>query len=344
MVDEHKSENKLRLDYIDKDPFFETFDVFDELNLKGKTLVQALSIVLLKAENLYSKIETQTNTKQIPAFKYRDGHFENSIQSEDKLMETVNKSISMFEYDHAVVNLMALANFYKKAYFKSQIYEPFIKYVTKLFKKFQEIKELMTKYEEMQFEIDKLLAENQIMSRQTGELKQEKEHAQKNLKIFKEQFKKMYLNERVLKFFVNSLNTKIVKLQDGQNIYQIVATILWDGRQSKKDLSKLFHITEKQLVEMIEPHKELFNVVGEFVDLNFNYENIKKNKITLEIDEFVSELGIKEVPTEETEIEKEKLVEDKTNKAIEEYEKEPEAMKKTNKTAKEMTDLSGNLK
>src|SRR3990167_2377736 len=117
---ERYTERLYDLDPIEKDPFFETFNTFESLDLKGKTLIKALEITLQKADDLFKSWDTKVNVNQIPAYRYHEGDFQQSkVLTEDKIFQQINKSLSMLEYEHALMNMRSIANFYKKAYYKS---------------------------------------------------------------------------------------------------------------------------------------------------------------------------------------------------------------------------------
>ena len=87
----------------------------------------------------------------------------------------------MLEYEHALMNMRSIANFYKKAYYKSQVYEPFFKYINKILHKFKEIQDIISHYEEKKFEIDQLHAEIQFYQKENVELNiKENEKVKKN--------------------------------------------------------------------------------------------------------------------------------------------------------------------
>ena len=294
--DEYKrrkyTEKLYELDPIDKDPFFETFDVFQGLDLKGKTLIKALEIVLQKADDLYKNWEIQINVNKISAYRYHEGSFESAILTEDKIMSEINKSLNMLEYEHALLNFRSLANFYKKAFYKTKVYEPFFKYLNKVLRKFQEIQEIINKFEEKKFEIDQLQVELQFYQKENSELKNDKEDIRRKFKLFENHYKNMFLNEKVLRFFIGAVDRKILKSQEGYTIFQIMSRILWDGRMAKKDLAKSLGLSQKELTQLIEPYKEMFVFINEYIDLNFEFEPIKRHKLLIDYDDSLKKYGL----------------------------------------------------
>ena len=309
-------ENLYSLDPIEKDPFFETFNVFESLNLKGKKLIKALEITLAKSDELYSGWASKTDTSKIPGYRYHEGSFENGILTEDKIMKEVHKSISMLEYDHALLNMRSMANFYKRAYHRSKIYEPFFQYVNKILKKFKEIQEIIDHYEEKKFEIDQLHAEISHYQAESVELKRSSEETKKKYKLFENQYRKLFLNERVMKFFVGAVDKKIIRTQEGYTVFQIISRILWDGRMSKKDLAKQMGMSVKELNVLLLPHKEYFVFMEEYIDLNFDFEPIRKSKLDSDYDQLRIKLGLVEEENLEDQIKSQSINEKSETKEV----------------------------
>ena len=299
-------ERLLRLDSIDKDPFFETFDVFQNLNLRGMTLIKALDVVLKKADELYANWKNIVNVNKIPAYRYAQGNFEFGIMNEEKVFEHINKSVSMLEYHHAILNLISISNFYKRAYYKSQVYEPFFKYITKIFEKFQEIQDIINNFEEKKIEIDQLSGELQLLQKQNSELRLDKDKLMKNFHLFENQYKNLFLNERIMKFFIGVVDAKIIRSKEGYSVFQLISHILWDGRQSLFDLSKQMGLTQKEIKDIVKPYQQLFIIIdNKYIDLNFELGEIKKEKVFLEFDEMMEKYGLKEIEdTDELELKK----------------------------------------
>ena len=334
----------LSLEPVEKDPFFETFDVFKNLNLKGKTLIKALDIIMQKANELYDTTQKQINIKKITGFRYHEGSFERGELDEEKIMKNVNKSISMLEYEHAIANLMLLSNFYKKAYYKSTIYQPFFDYIKKVFEKFQEIQDIIEHYEEKKFEIDKLIAESQFLQKQVSEERLKREEMHSHMNKFDTHFKNMFLNEKVLKWFTGAIDRKIIRTQRGYSIFQIVSRLLWQGRDKKIVIARGIGLSKKELDEIIKPYKDLFIFIDDYIDLNFDIADVKRQKLILEYDEFLKKYGMEDIPDVDEEELKEKVKlnlekpkEDKKMKNEEKYEDE-EDEDFTDEELDEMTD------
>lgn len=336
-------DDSLHLDNIDKDPFFDTYDVFSKLNLRGVTLVKAMDVVLQKAKELYASMEDKLNVKKIYAYKYHEGKFEKGVMSEEDIMKNVNKSISLLDYDRAIKNLVALANFYKISYYKSRVYEPFFKYVMKIFDKFKEIEEVIEKYEEKKFEIDKLVAENTYITKENSELRGQVYESKKLVNKFDTYFRQMFLNEKVIKFYMGVVDRKIIKTQQGYTVLQIVSRILWSGRMETKELCRSLGLTAGELKKLIEPYKELFVFIDAYIDLNYDYSDIKRQKLLFEYDEILKRHGLDKLPDiekiekeeEETKMAIEKKAEEKARKPVKEEEIE-EDLGKEDKTEEEL--------
>lgn len=323
----------LSLEPVDKDPFFETFDVFKNLDLKGKTLIKALDIIMQKANELYENVQQKTNIQKIPSFRYHEGTFERGELSEDKIFKQINKSISMLEYEHAIANLIMISNFYKKAYYRSTIYEPFFNYIKKVFDKFKEIEDLIENYEEKKFEIDKLIAENQFLQKQVSEERLKREEMHIHMEKFDTHFKNMFLNERILKWFSGAIDSKIIRRQTGYSIFQIVSRLLWQGRERKIILARSLGLSKKEFDDLINPYKELFVFIDDYVDLNFDIADVKRKKLILEYDEFLKKHGMDDIPDVDEEELKEEVLKD-----INKKDKKKEKPKNVIKMSEEVND------